>query len=305
VRTVTIWGADRRDPPEWNLLSRDGYLLDKTQPGHRLTIGHIDFPQNRFPYYKVEINNLGESPLHVAGAKLSLRVEKRAERRKFETQIASREDDPKKKQTRIVFDTGYKRLPGVGLALDIDFDGHYFRPVMLEAAEELNDRTEWRAVASGQLYRIDRDGRTTEVRQVDYGESAGRYLRLTIENGDDQPLGVKAGTVLSIDKSVVCEARSLIAEDRTPALYAGNARLRAPAYDLGRTVGIAAMESSTALTLKAREPNPLFTGSPDPGLPWSEKHKPLMWTLVVVGVVVLGSLTVLVLKQAARNPSGE
>ncbi|MGE5191661.1 MAG: DUF2339 domain-containing protein [Deltaproteobacteria bacterium] len=305
VRTVTIWGANRRDAPVWNLLSRDGYLLDKTQPGHRLTVGNINFPQNRFPCYKVEINNLGEPPLHVARAKLFLRVEKRAERREFETQIVSQRHDPAKKRTHVIFDVSYRRLPSVGLVLDVDFDGHYFRPVTLETTDELLEKPLWRTVAAGQIYRIDRDGTTTDVREVDYAEAAGRYLRLTIDNGDDRPLNVRKGTVLSIDRSLACEARYFVAEGRTAALYAGNARLEAPTYDLGRTVGVAALESSPLLTLGAREPNPLFTGRPDPGLPWSERHRPLMWSLVVVGIIVLGSATILVLKQAAKNPGGQ
>jgi hypothetical protein len=305
VRTVTVWAADRRNPPDWNLLSRDGYLLDRTQPGHRLKLGTIDFPQNRFPYYKVEINNLGQPPLHVATAKLFLRVEKRAERRKSETQIVSRRQDPEKKQSQVVFDVGYRRMPSVGLVLDVDFDGHYYRPVTLESCDELSEKPLWRTVTSGQVYRIDRDGTTTEVREVDYGESSGRYLRLTIDNGDDRPLNVRAASLLSIDRAVACEARYLVADGQQAALYAGNARLAAPSYDLGRTVDTASVESSTLLTLGAREPNPLLIGAPDPGLPWSERHKPLLWSLVVVGIIVLGSATILILKQAAKTPGAQ
>jgi hypothetical protein len=196
-------------------------------------------------------------------------------------------------------------MPSLGLLLDVNFDGHYYRPVTLEICDELSEKPLWRTVTSAQVYRIDRDGTTTEVREIDYGESAGRYLRLTIDNGDDRPLNVNAAAVLSIDKALVCEDRYLIADGQKAALYCGNARFAAPAYDLGRTVGTAAVESSALLTLGAREPNPFFTGAPDPGLPWSERHQPLIWSLVIVGMIVLGSATILILKQAAKSPGGE
>src|SRR5262249_48743282 len=82
-RTVTVEGADRRDAEEWNLLTSDGYTLDKTRAVHRLTVGKVDFPQSRFHFYKVSIDNEGEPPLRVVGARLIDRVEVRPERKKL------------------------------------------------------------------------------------------------------------------------------------------------------------------------------------------------------------------------------
>jgi len=78
----------------------------------------------------------------------------------------------------------------VGLTLDVNFDGFYYRPIMLEATDEVTPRTNWRPVASGQVYRIDRQGVAAEVRHIDYPAAIGRYLRLSIADGDDRPLDV-------------------------------------------------------------------------------------------------------------------
>lgn len=303
-RAVTVWGADRRDAEEWNVLSREGYLLDRTGAGRRLTVSMIDFPQSRFHFYKIDIDNRGQPPLHVTGARLFDRIDVHAGRRQFPSQIVSQDQDPKEKQTRVIFDLAHDRLPSVGLVIDVSFDGNYYRPVTLDTADELSDKPRWRSIASGQLYRVDREGLNAIRRELDYPESAGRYLRLTISNGDDRPLNVAGATALSIDRSLVAESNYFADPDQPAALYAGNARLEAPTYDLARTAGTVALESLPTLTIGIQEANPLFNGSPDPGLPWSERNKPILWLLVIGGVVIFGSLTVLVLKKAAQSPGG-
>jgi hypothetical protein len=304
-RSVSIAGADRRDADEWNVVTRKGYLLDVTRAGHRLTVGAIDFPQSRFRYYKVTIANRGQSPLRVTGARLVDRVEERAERRPRDAKIVTRDLDSKSKQTRVVFDLQHDRLPSVGITFDIDFEGFYYRPITLEATDELTTRTNWRSVASSQIYRIDRQGVVAESRHLEYAAAPGRYLRLTIFDGDDRPVDVTGATAFSIDGLVVVDGKSFDGPGISAALYAGSPRLVAPSYDLARTIGTLSTSSLPELRLGAMEKNSLFEGPARPDQPWSERHQPLLWFSVVAGVLVLGGLTVLVLKRAATMPGGE
>jgi Predicted membrane protein (DUF2339)/Protein of unknown function (DUF3999) len=304
-RNVAITAADRRDVSDWNVVSRKGYLLDVTRAGHRLTVGTIDIPQSRFRYYKISIANQGQSPLRVTGARLFDRVEERATRRPHDARIVSRDHDSKSKQTRVVFDLQHERQPTVGITLDVAFDGYYYRPVSLESADDLTARSPWRTVTASQIYRIDRKGVAAEVRHIDYSTASGRYLRITIADGDDRPLDITGARADSIDAFVVAESRNF--DDKSPAtaLYAGNPRLNAPSYDLARTAEPFSIESVPELTLGPVEKNPLYQGPAIPGRPWSEQHQPILWTGVIIGVLVLGGLTVFVLQRAAVGSGNE
>jgi len=270
-----------------------------------LTVGSVDFPQSRFHFYKITINNQGKPPLRVTGARLFDRVEPRAERRRQEARIVSSEHDSKTRQTRVIFDLVNDRLPSVGLTLDINFDGFYYRPINLEATDEFAPRTNWRPVASGQVYRIDRQGVAAEVRHIDSPAATGSYLRLTITDGDDLPLDVTGATAFSIETVLVAEGRHFQDPARTAALFAGNPRLGAPSYDLARTAGSIAVNSLPELHLGLRETNPLFKGPSIAEGPWTEQHQPILWTGVIVGVLVLGGLTVLLLKRSASISGNE
>ncbi len=312
-RSVSILGADRRDAEDasWALLTDEGYLLDRTRDAHQLRVGRIEFSRSQFRFYKVVIDNAGAPPLEVTGAKVADRERVRVPRREYHGEVLSRQQDAEHKTTRVLIDLGYDRLPTLGLRVDVDFTGDYHRTVQLEQTDTLGvdeKETRWRHVATFDLYRIDRPGRRPAYGDgITYGEARGRFLRLTIDNGDDQPLHIAGVTALAIDRLLVCERARLSPEGSSLAVYAGDNLLTAPRYDLARTVGtIEPNALPPVATLAASEANPFFRGPTKPKLPWSEEHKPLLWTLTIAGVVVLGGLTALLLWKAARKapPTG-
>src|SRR5690606_33506291 len=77
-----------------------------------------------------------------------------------------------------------------------------------------------------------RQSLSTEV-----SEGRGRYLRITIENGDDRPLTVQRVTAESIDRWLVLEQAKLTGATGSIAVYAGDPRRIAPQYDLARIIG--------------------------------------------------------------------
>ncbi len=305
-RPVKVFAAERRDAEDWNLLSDDGYLLDRTRPEHRLTVSRITFPQSRFHFYKVVIDNLGQRSLKVSGARLFDRTKFRAGRREFATQIISRENLEKEKSTEIMADLGYDRLPIVGLQVEAEFDGAYYRTVTLESTDKLEEKTKWHAVTSAQIYRIERRGMKRVVNDsLEFGEATGRFIRLTISNADDQPLHINKLTALGIDRILVAEKRRVLDSGDYPsvALYAGDAKLNAPSYDLARTIGDIELDEVELVPLVAVEDNPFFSGPRKLKLPWSEENKALLWTATICGVLILGAMTFLILKQAASTGS--
>ena len=98
-------------------------------------------------------------------------------------------------------------------------------------------KTRWQSAGSGYFYKIERPGFSASNLKVAYPETTGRYLRLTVSNGDDQPLSFDSIAALAIDTLLVSERRHLEVSGRALGLYSGNEKLPPPAYDLSRTIG--------------------------------------------------------------------
>ncbi|MBI5759757.1 MAG: DUF2339 domain-containing protein, partial [Planctomycetales bacterium] len=306
-RSVQVFGADRRDAEEWNLVQKSAYVLDVSRPGNQLRVGKVAFPQSRFHFYKVSIDNQDQPPLRIAGASVSDREQVFVLRREYEGKIVSQEQDSEHKLSRIVIDLGHEKLPTLGLRLAVGYDGSFYRPVSVDVTDELlGDKTAWRSVTSGHVYRIDRPALQAASTEMNYSETPGRYVRLTISNGDDRPVEIVSATALAIDKYVAAERRTLVGEmPLSVALYAGNERLSAPTYDLSRTMGNVSSEKLPELKLSPAELNPEFKKPTTIEPPWSEQNKSLLLSATLGGVLVLGLLTAWLLMKAAKHgPTG-
>ena len=134
------------------------------------------------------------------------------------------------------------------------------------------------------------------------GSFADATCWATIDNGDDRPLQIIRARAYSIDRWLVCDRDALAVPGREIAVYAGNELLPAPQYDLAKTIGSIDPDGTPpAVRLSEREANPFYIGPTSPKLPWSEEHKAVLWTLTIVGVVVLGGLTAVLLWKAAQS----
>lgn len=303
-RNVSIFGADRRDAPTWNQLADDGYVLDHTRGSNRLTVNRVEFPQSRFRFYKVRIDNAGRPPLKIVGAKLYDRALVRAPRTTFPAKIAAQEITRDRK-SQLTFDLGSARFRSVALRLSLAYDGDYHRSATLEAADELGPRPPWRLVTRGHVYRVDRGNIKANNQTLAYPQASARYLRLSIENNDDRPLEVTDAKVDSNPEELIVALGDLKRSAHPAYVYAGAELLAAPSYDLAHTLSDADWQAAPALQIGPREENARFQ-VPQPILPWSEANKVLLWSLTLGGVVLLGFLTlVLMRKAAAVHRNGE
>ncbi|MCY2966437.1 MAG: DUF2339 domain-containing protein, partial [Planctomycetota bacterium] len=304
-RPVRIFGANQPDATDWNLLSDKGYLLDVSRPGHRMALSRIEFPTSRFPWYKVVVINNGEPPLKISGGKLFDRVETRAPRLEWEAKRLSAEHDAQRKESRFEFDLGMDGIPTSEAWFDVTFEGNFYRTVTLQVADDIGKLARWRLVGNSQLYSVSHPDLRARDTALSYAEARGRYLRLTIQNGDDSPVDVVRCRAFTIDRVLVVDNTKLRQTGNNPVgIYAGNERLGPPQYDLTRTIGPFTLEQLPALSVGPLEPNPLYTAGTPPGAPWSERHKPVLWGVTLLSVAVLGGLTVLILKKGANPPAG-
>jgi hypothetical protein len=84
--------------------------------------------------------------------------------------------------------------------------------------------------------------------------------------------------------------------ERRYRLRYGAPALAAPAFDLPRTVGDAALWTASAEAGRLQPPVPL--AAPGPRIPWTDRHPALLWMGLVLTVVVLGLVTRRALRAA-------
>lgn len=144
-------------------------------------------------------------------------------------------------------------------------------------------------LAAGEICRIrmNRDGTAVASQSlaVDvFGETPQR-LMVTVDNGDDPPLTFSAIQAESIETRLYFDPRGRA----NLKLYYGDEKLGPPVYDYAKF--FRDDRSAVDAKLGSDRVNPQYTGRSD-DRPWSERHKALLWSVMVMAVVLLTALAV-------------
>jgi hypothetical protein len=117
-----------------------------------------------------------------------------------------------------------------------------------------------------------------------FGDTAQR-LTITIDNGDDPPLAFDAVQAQSPQRRLYFDPPGTA----TLRLYYGDKELGPPVYDYAKFF----REDAGAVEAKLGPDavNPAYAGRPD-ARPWSERHKALLWLVMIAAVAVLTALAV-------------
>ena len=141
---------------------------------------------------------------------------------------------------------------------------------------------------------------TSEDLTIDLYPHRERKIRVAVQNGDDKPLPVQRVAVLSIERRMYFDPA-----DRTGLqLYYGDEKLTPPAYDYAKFFQPSAQPAIAELGIAGA--NSQFTGRPDER-PWSERHRYVLWLVMLMAVAILGLVAVRGLvgakqSQTANNP---
>ncbi len=223
-------------------------------------------------------------------------------------------------RTVLLLDAELHRLPMRELRVEVEGTAKYSRPVTLRAANHLpaddtpSRRTtsvspvvpataNWRTIHTGKLVRkVTADGES-KTAPLTFMQSSARYLELTIHDGDDAPLNVTGAAVGLTEFSLLITQQSFAEAGTALAIHAGGEQLASPEYDLVRTMDRSRIATAAELSTREVEPNPLYSLPPPPPTPWTEQNAGLVWTITIAGVIILGMVTVLILRAAARSQS--
>jgi hypothetical protein len=167
-------------------------------------------------------------------------------------------------------------------------------PNFLRTVDVLGNNDE--RLGSGEISRIHtiRHGQKIDVddSSVSVSAAGATRLKVTVRNGDDQPLSIKDVRLLQYERRLYFNAPAGTPLD----LYYGDDKLQAPVYDYSRLFqkdpGASPAEMGT------ERKNAAYTGRPDER-PWSEQHPVVLWIAIILAVLVLGGVAIRSMRAAA------
>lgn len=303
-RRVVVEGKGRSDEA-WTTLTDTAYVFAvpaSSAAGGGDTIARryetVTLPENNQQFLRVTVmkgeDETGE--LEIRGVTAGTA----AWRRPREVPLVPRTvktEDTQRHETLLTLDLGARHQPFRSVSLEAA-DPRFFRGVTVEArpdpppgAPAGGPVPPWIMLGECAIYRYEVSGRTVESLRLEL-PGRQRTLRLRIHNRDDAPLGLGAVTVGVPVERLAFEA----APQRRYRLRYGAPALTAPAFDLPRTVGDAALWTAAAEEGRLHPPVPL--AAPSERVPWTDRHPALLWAGLVITVAVLGLVTRRALRAA-------
>jgi hypothetical protein len=303
-RRVVVEGKGRHDDA-WTTITDTAYVFavphaSAAAGGDILARRYetVPLPENNQPFLRVTVmkgpDETGEVQIRDVSAGTA------AARRPREVPLAprlTRTEDIERHETLLTLDLGARHQPFRAVLLQVA-GPRFFRGVTLEArpdpmasAPAGTPPPPWRELAECAIYRYQEPDRVVENLRLDV-PGRERTIRLRIHNRDDAPLDVRGVSVAAPVERLAFEA----APAQRYRLRYGAAGLAAPAYDLPRTVGDAALWTATAEEATLQPAVPLHPPADLP--PWTDRHPALLWTGLVATVVILGFVTRRALRAA-------
>jgi hypothetical protein len=314
-RRILLEGSN--DSATWEVVAEDLWLFDVNMQGHNFKLDTLKFPRNNFRYLRLTAYNMADDPrrITVKSARAAFyRNESKKELVAVPVKGLQISHDDKKRQSIFEMDLGFRNLPIVMMACDIDTP-YFYRGYELygrnQATQKVQRKTEsgwrtvdrnvpWKTVRKGLLYRTRYKQKTSASLALEGLHSPYRYLQLRVFNGDNPPLQLKRATFFRRDTSLVFQARAR----QTYTLISGNAKVRPPDYDLAKAV-----RGVDEFSLPAVHPGPseLLEAPEEKVLPFSERHAGLilMSLIAAVGVMLVFIIKNLKSLPGKNNPDPE
>ncbi|MGH2400318.1 MAG: DUF3999 family protein, partial [bacterium] len=190
---VTIEGSD--DRRTWLLLGSGMiYRFVEEKPVDRTEVA---YPDSLYRYLRVTVHHEGKPVLTVRGAALLFRrVMPPREDRWFSGPVQTTVD-PQAKTSTLVVDAGFHRLPVSRIAVEVVAPRVFARDAEIEVSD---DGQVWLPLITVALTRgPESPGSPVHVR---FAESRGRFIRVTVRNGDNQPVQITRAAIYGIRRTL-------------------------------------------------------------------------------------------------------
>ena len=264
----------------------------------------VDLPANDYRYLRISVSPMAteqNSPV-IREVKAFKIEESLAQRQPVEMVLVEHSEDEKNDSSVYEYDLTYNRLPVSEIKLEV-VDDSFYRYVTIEGrdaamrkvkidSEDNRQRfreveVNWERIISDAIYRYSSiNGQIYEnlVLRIPSGRRVYRYLRLTIKNYDDMPLMLKSASANLIAHKIIFENQ----DNAGPVLYVGSESAMTPRYDIERRLNNPLQIETRIAKLSGITSNPLFGQVEEKPVAWTEKHRILLLTVMVIVALVLG-----------------
>ena len=263
----------------------------------------IDLPVNDYRYLRISVSPMAteeESPA-INRVTVSQVEQKPAKRQSVAMEQIEHSEDEKNNSSIYKYDLAYCRLPLSEIELDIADDAFY-RYITIEGrdaatrkvkidSEDSRERfkeveVRWEQMVNDTIYSyIKADGEKHEKRvlNIPSDRSSYRYIRIIIKNYDDKPLTVKTAQAKMTAHNIIFAGDNVA----TTTLYTGCESAKAPRYDLVHRLQNPLQVKAGIAQLGSIIKNPVFGQAEGKPIAWTEKHKTILFIILVVVVLVL------------------
>lgn|GEM_PF-257644 len=286
-RQVSVYSSDSLlpiDDPRWSLVTSKGFIFRILDPSSGQVSGKysISLGAHSARYLKVVIGSGPEGSVGVSGVTVQSDV-KVLVGSNDSTFSAVVNDNPKDKTTDVTIDLGIIGRLSDSVTLNISSkDTNYIRNVAVSASDDMGS---WSYVGGGSISRVSTSIFNGSSNVVTYPETRARYLRLSIANNDNPPLSV----VNSANVSTSLEAIIFNANfGDSYKFYYGNPTATQPEYDTSQLSSYIDQGSLPVVNVGEQVSNSSYVAPLAPVVPFTERNKNLLNTLLIILVVIIG-----------------
>ena len=269
---------------EWFSVLENYRILSikNTQTDYQFT--QVDFPDSKYKFYRIKIK-ANEQP-KLSGAKI-WEQKNNAENLKISAIKSIKKAIDSKQKTSIIDIELIHKIPVSQLNIEVTSAFYYYRPIKIEALKDsIQTEKGWHfnyeILSQETLSSLDKNG-------FSLGNSLAKKLRITIENGNNQPLEINNVIV----KNPIYYLLARFTEKGNYDLFYGNNKASKPNYDI-ENFQENIPKNLTEVTLSKEETNPDFktvTQSP------LFENKIWLWALMGIIIVVIGYFSLKMLRE--------
>lgn len=269
---------------EWFSILENYRILSikNTQTDYQFT--QVDFPDSKYKYYRLKIK-ANEQP-KLSGAKIWEQKNK-GENLKISPLKSFKKSIDSKQKTSIIDIELIHKIPVSQLNIQVTSTFDYYRTLKIEVLKDsIQTEKGWHfnyeIVSQETLSSLDKNS-------FSLGNSLAKKLRITIENGNNQPLEINSVTV----KNPIYYLLARFTEKGNYDLFYGNSKASRPSYDI-ENFQKNIPKNVTEVTLSKEEINPDYKNVTQSPL---FENKIWLWALMGVIIVVIGYFSLKMLRE--------
>jgi hypothetical protein len=290
-RNAKIYGSN--DEKTWSVVLDNGYVYDYTDTkGNFHSQGTVlSFPDSTFKFLKVEIEGDGMTPIKILGAETT-QYQKENAREVSRTTAFTVSDNFAKKETSVILDFGQRGIP-VNKALFESGSINFNRTVSVYSG---NAKDSWNYLGNEYVFRYKTERISSEKLNVEFPEITDRYVKIVIQNKDNEPIHITGVKTFATYREVLFET----APNETYKLYYGSKNARTPEYDFETYLKYLDVSKAQTVTLGSQKNNDKFVTASAKPIQESEKYPYLMPVGLGLSALVLLLLVWRFLKSAPK-----